>query len=65
VPAARYAATLIYDPARGRLLLIGGMGRNARSDVWALTDAAAALEPSPAATSEPAVTPAMSPSPGA
>jgi N-acetylneuraminic acid mutarotase len=52
VPAARSAATLIHDPARGRLLLFGGMARNARSDVWALTDVPAALEPSPAATSE-------------
>jgi hypothetical protein len=66
VPVARYAATMISDPARGRLLLFGGMAREARSDVWALTDAAAeTLAPSPATASDPALTPAASTPPGA
>jgi hypothetical protein len=37
-PAARYAGTLITDPERGRLLLFGGQGRKAKSDVWELVD---------------------------
>jgi hypothetical protein len=37
-PAARYAGTLISDPARGRLLLFGGQGKVAKADVWELVD---------------------------
>jgi N-acetylneuraminic acid mutarotase len=65
-PAARYAATLSSEPTRGRLLLFGGKARNARSDVWALTDAA--LEPlqlAPATTAGPSVTPSASAPPDA
>lgn len=39
-PSARYGATLITDTARGRLLLFGGQGRQARADVWQLGPAA-------------------------
>ena len=37
-PAARYAGTLITDARRGRLLLFGGQGAQAKSDVWELVD---------------------------
>ena len=37
-PGARYAGTLITDPVRGRLLLFGGQGNDAMSDMWELTD---------------------------
>jgi hypothetical protein len=37
-PSARYAATLIADAARGRLLLFGGRGKAARGDLWTLTE---------------------------
>jgi N-acetylneuraminic acid mutarotase len=40
-PAARYAATLVSDPIRGRLLLFGGRDASARDDVWELVDAGA------------------------
>jgi hypothetical protein len=36
-PPARSGATLIHDSAGDRLLLFGGLGRNARNDLWALT----------------------------
>ena len=36
-PPARSGATLVLDPAGDRLLLFGGLGRNARNDLWALT----------------------------
>jgi len=37
-PAARFGATLIADPARGRLLLFGGEGRAGRTaDLWVLS----------------------------
>jgi hypothetical protein len=39
-PAARYAGTLITDTERGRLLLFGGQGTSARSDVWELVELA-------------------------
>jgi N-acetylneuraminic acid mutarotase len=39
-PAARYGAALITDAARGRLLVFGGQGTAAKSDVWELTDRA-------------------------
>jgi hypothetical protein len=35
-PSARYGATLITDAARGRLLLFGGQGQQARADLWQL-----------------------------
>jgi hypothetical protein len=39
VPQARWAAELIADPSRGRLLLFGGRNdEGARNDVWELTD---------------------------
>jgi hypothetical protein len=40
-PPARYAATLIADAPRQRLLLFGGQGQEARADLWQLTDARA------------------------
>jgi hypothetical protein len=40
-PSARYAGTLITDHERGRLLLFGGQGSSAMSDVWELVDGAA------------------------
>jgi hypothetical protein len=40
-PGARYAGTLITDHERGRLLLFGGQGSSAMSDVWELVDGAA------------------------
>ena len=36
-PPARSGATLIHDQGGDRLLLFGGLGRNARNDLWALT----------------------------
>jgi streptogramin lyase len=36
-PSARSASTLIFDAVRGRLLLFGGQGLSARSDLWQLT----------------------------
>ena len=41
-PSARSAGTLITDAARGRVLLFGGKGSQAKADVWQLVDAAAA-----------------------
>lgn len=55
-PSARYAGTLITDPARGRLLLFGGQGKVAKADVWELIDRpgepldAPQPEPSPSPT---------------
>ena len=51
-PPARFAGTLITDHVRGRVLLFGGKGQDAKSDLWQLTDMAAASEeaaPSPSA----------------
>ena len=42
VPSARFGATLVTDAARGRLLLFGGQGRQAKADVWQLGPAATA-----------------------
>ncbi|CAN5602582.1 hypothetical protein BH24CHL9_BH24CHL9_06940 [soil metagenome] len=42
-PPARWAGTLVTDTTRGRLLLLGGMGRNALGDMWQLTDSAPAM----------------------
>lgn len=53
-PAARYAATLITDAARGRLLLFGGQANTAKADVWELVDQAPPepTQPGPEATVE-------------
>jgi hypothetical protein len=51
MPSPRYGATLVTDAARGRLLLFGGQGQQAKADLWQLTPAAtpssAAASPSP------------------
>jgi len=39
-PPARSAGTLISDAERGRLLLFGGTGKQARADLWQLEDPA-------------------------
>jgi N-acetylneuraminic acid mutarotase len=64
-PGARYAGTLITDPVRGRLLLFGGQGNDAMSDMWELTDVVSlgdndeqaaestGLDPDPAASDPP------------
>lgn len=39
-PSGRYAGTLITDTEGGRLLLFGGQGASAKSDVWELIDTA-------------------------
>ena len=44
-PSARYAGTLIDDADRGRLLLFGGRGREARADLWQLSDKVTAASP--------------------
>ena len=36
MPSPRYGATLITDAARGRLLLFGGQGQQAKADLWQL-----------------------------
>jgi Galactose oxidase, central domain len=36
-PSPRSGATLVYDSLADRLLLFGGIGREARNDLWALT----------------------------
>jgi hypothetical protein len=43
-PSARSASALITDAVRGRLLLFGGQGVVARSDVWQLTEAPSSAE---------------------
>jgi hypothetical protein len=60
-PAARYAGTLITDPARGRLLLFGGKGGSARDDVWELVDAGGTSAEAPASSSSPVVEPTAAP----
>jgi hypothetical protein len=61
-PAARYAGTLITDAARGRLLLFGGQGKNARADLWQLVDTAES--PADAMDAEPSPSPEASPTSG-
>lgn len=66
-PPARWASTLVADVARGRLLLFGGMGRNALADLWQLTDTAAGEDQpadAPAPSPEPSEDPVPSPPPG-
>ena len=56
-PAARYAGTLITDTQRGRLLLFGGQGANAKADVWELVDRAPAANEPMAEPDEPMAEP--------
>lgn len=64
-PGARYAGTLITDATRGRLLLFGGQGRDAKSDVWELTDLSTRPDSDelPAETVDPGSEPTASGSP--
>ncbi len=65
-PGARSAGTFITDPARGRLLLFGGQGDDAKADLWELVDRFdAALEPVEPASSDAAPTASPGPSPQA
>jgi Galactose oxidase, central domain len=60
-PGGRFGGTLITDAARGRLLLFGGMAREALADLWQLTDRAG--QGPHASTSPPSTPPSSFPSP--
>jgi hypothetical protein len=63
-PAARYAATLITDSVRDRVLLFGGQGSTAKADVWELTDRVVPQAPE-AVAAESSAAPASSAVPAA